>query len=156
MLRTLAGGVPVCLTVSLLDGLVLARSAFHHSINYRSVVVLGRAEEVTGEEEKRRALSALVEHVCPGRGREVRPPSEKELRATSVLVLTLGECSAKVRTGGPVDDEEDYARPCWAGVLPLRLQVGAPLPDARLAPGTEVPEYLRDYARPVLATSDAR
>ena len=132
MVGALAQGLPVCLTVTLLDGLVLARSAFHHSMNYRSVVVLGRAQEVTEPEEKRRALDAIVEHVAAGRSGEVRGPNEKELLATRVLSLPLSEVSAKVRTGPPIDDEEDYALPIWAGELPLRLVTEPPVPDPRL------------------------
>src|SRR5262245_13627883 len=139
MLRTLAGGVPVCLTVTLLDGLVLARSAFHHSMNYRSVVVLGTAVEVTDPAGKAAALDSIVEHVMRGRAAQVRPPNPVEMKATSVLELPIDEASAKVRTGPPVDDEEDYALPVWAGVLPLALVPGAPEPDERLAPGTAVP-----------------
>jgi len=130
------------------DGLVLARSAFHHSMNYRSVVVLGRARLVTDPEEKRAALEAVVEHVVPGRSREVRDPSERELRATSVLRLDLLEVSAKVRTGPPVDDPEDMDRPCWAGEIPLRLLAQAPLADPQLRAGVEPPPIARDYRRP--------
>jgi nitroimidazol reductase NimA-like FMN-containing flavoprotein (pyridoxamine 5'-phosphate oxidase superfamily) len=155
MLRGLARGIPACLTVTLVDGLVLARSAFHHSMNYRSVVVLGAAELVTDDDEKRRALDAIVEHVAPGRSAEVRGPNEKELKATSVLRLGLDECSAKVRTGGPVDDEEDYALPCWAGVLPLRLVAGQPLADSRLQPGTEISASIAAWARDFRAGSQS-
>ena len=147
MLRALAGGVPACLTVTLVDGLVLARSAYHHSMNYRSVLVLGQAELLTDDGEKRQALEAIVEHVAPGRSAEVRGPSPLELKGTSVLRMSLAECSAKVRTGGPVDDEEDYALPCWAGVVPLRLVPGAPEPDVRLRPGIEVSESIAELAR---------
>jgi nitroimidazol reductase NimA-like FMN-containing flavoprotein (pyridoxamine 5'-phosphate oxidase superfamily) len=136
MLRTLAGGVPACVTASLIDGLVLARSAFHHSMNYRSVVVLGNARPVQEPEEKRAALRAIVEHVASGRWDETRPPTEKEMRQTLVLALPLDEASAKIRTGMPIDDEEDYALPSWAGVVPLRLMALEPVPDPRLAPGT--------------------
>ena len=136
MLRTAAGGAPVCVTATLLDGLVLARSAFHHSMNYRSVVVLGRASLVEDLDEKRAALDAVVEHVAPGRSVEVRPPTPLELKGTSVLRLPIEEASGKMRTGPPADDDEDYALPVWAGVLPLSLQPGAPLADPRLAPGT--------------------
>lgn len=129
MLRALTGGVPVCVTVTILDGLVLARSAFHHSMNYRSVVILGTAVEVTNPEERFAALQAIVEHIRPGRWREVRLPNERELRATSVLRLPLEEVSAKVRSGPPLDDAEDLDRPCWAGVIPLRLLEGVPVPD---------------------------
>ena len=139
MLRSLKGGVEACVTVTLLDGLVLARSAFHHSMNYRSVVVFGKAREVTGE-EKRSALEGLVEHVVRGRSRDARPPNEIELKQTLVLALPLEEASAKIRTGGPVDDEEDYAMPIWAGVVPLKLTPGEPVADAGVT--VEVPEYL--------------
>jgi nitroimidazol reductase NimA-like FMN-containing flavoprotein (pyridoxamine 5'-phosphate oxidase superfamily) len=129
MLRTLRDGVPACVTVTILDGLVLARSTFHHSMNYRSVVVFGTAREVTDREEKLRALEAIVEHVVPGRTREARAPNEKELVATMVLAMPIAEASAKIRTGPPLDDEEDYALPVWAGVIPMRLVTGEPIPD---------------------------
>jgi len=148
MLKTLQGGVPVCLTATLVDGLVLARSAFHHSMNYRSVVVLGDAQAVTDDREKWDALHAIVEHVAPGRWREVREPSAKELAGTLVLRLPIEEASAKVRTGPPLDDEEDYALECWAGVLPLRLSPGAPLPDPRMPAGRPLPPSVARYARP--------
>ncbi|MFN8543687.1 MAG: pyridoxamine 5'-phosphate oxidase family protein [Candidatus Binatia bacterium] len=135
MLRTLAGGVPVCVTVTLLDGLVLARSAFHHSMNYRSVVLLGRATEVVDPDERLAALTAIVDHVVPARSAEVRPPSPKELRATRVLAVPLVEASAKVRTGPPLDDEEDLGLACWAGVIPLALAPGAPVPAPDLGAG---------------------
>lgn len=147
MLRSLRGGVEACVTVTLLDGLVLARSAFHHSMNYRSAVVFGTAREVTDADEKLRALDALVEHVAAGRSVDARPPNEKELRQTLVLALPIEEASAKVRTGGPVDDEEDYDLPIWAGVLPLRLVPQSPLPDERLRAGIPVPGYVDQYAR---------
>jgi hypothetical protein len=147
MLRTLAGGVPVCVTVSLIDGLVLARSAFHHSANYRSVVVLGTARPVDAPEERLLALRAISDHVLPGRWDDVREPNAKELKATSVLGLPIEEASAKVRTGPPGDDEEDYARDCWAGVLPLRLVAGEPIPDPRLRAGIPVPPSVATYAR---------
>jgi nitroimidazol reductase NimA-like FMN-containing flavoprotein (pyridoxamine 5'-phosphate oxidase superfamily) len=130
MLRTLRDGVEACVTVTLIDGLVLARSAFHHSMNYRSVVVFGTAREVNGE-EKERSLQRLVEHIHPGRSAEVRPPNEIELKQTLVLALPLEEASAKLRAGGPVDDEEDYALPVWAGVVPLTLTRGEPIADER-------------------------
>jgi nitroimidazol reductase NimA-like FMN-containing flavoprotein (pyridoxamine 5'-phosphate oxidase superfamily) len=148
MLKTLQGGVPVCLTATLVDGLVLARSAFHHSMNYRSVVVLGDAIAVTEEGEKWDALHAIVEHVAPGRWSEVREPSPKELAGTLVLRLPIEEASAKVRTGPPLDDEEDYALECWAGVLPLRLTPGAPVPDPRMPEGRRLPASVTGYARP--------
>ncbi len=124
--RTLAAGAPACLTVTLVDGLVLAKSAFHHSVNYRSVVVLGRMTLVTGEAERRAALDALVEGLVPGRTADARGPNAKELKATQVLAMPLDEASAKVRTGGPVDDPDDLALPAWAGVIPLDLTPGAP------------------------------
>ena len=142
MLRSLRDGVDACVTVTLLDGLVLARSAFHHSMNFRSVVVLGRAREVTGD-EKIRALAGLVEHVVPGRNADVRPPNATELKQTLVLALPIDEASAKIRTGPPLDDEEDYTLPIWAGVVPLRLVPGEPLGDDRLLPGVALPDYLR-------------
>jgi nitroimidazol reductase NimA-like FMN-containing flavoprotein (pyridoxamine 5'-phosphate oxidase superfamily) len=148
MLKTLQGGVPVCLTATLLDGLVLARSAFHHSMNYRSVVVLGDAQAVTDDREKWDALHAIVEHVAPGRWSEVREPSAKELAGTLVLRLPIAEASAKVRTGPPLDDEEDYALECWAGVLPLRLTPGTPLPDPKMPAGRPLPPSVTGYARP--------
>jgi uncharacterized protein len=148
MLKTLQGGVPVCLTATLVDGLVLARSAFHHSMNYRSVVVLGDAIAVTEEGEKWDALHAIVEHVAPGRWSEVREPSPKELAGTLVLRLPIEEASAKVRTGPPLDDEEDYALECWAGVLPLRLTPGTPVPDPRMPEGRPLPASVTGYARP--------
>jgi nitroimidazol reductase NimA-like FMN-containing flavoprotein (pyridoxamine 5'-phosphate oxidase superfamily) len=129
MLRTLRGGVDACVTVTLLDGLVLARSAFHHSMNYRSVVVLGKGREVADREEKLRALDALVEHVVPGRAAIVRPPNELEIKQTLVVALPLSEASAKVRTGPPVDDEADYALDVWAGVVPVALVKGEPVKD---------------------------
>jgi uncharacterized protein len=132
-LRVLGSGLPACITVTLLDGLVLARSAFHHSMNYRSVVVLGTALEVVGEDEKRAALDALVERVSPGRTRVVRGPNAKELLATSVLRMPIEEASAKVRTGPPIDDEEDLTIACWAGVIPLRLESGVPVADGELS-----------------------
>jgi nitroimidazol reductase NimA-like FMN-containing flavoprotein (pyridoxamine 5'-phosphate oxidase superfamily) len=145
MLRSLRDGIDACVTVTLLDGLVLARSAFHHSMNYRSVVVLGRATEVT-REEKVRALEGVVEHVMPGRSADVRPPNDIELKQTLVLALPITEASAKIRTGPPLDDEEDYALPVWAGVVPLRLTPGEPVADERLPAGVGVPEYI-DGAR---------
>jgi len=148
MLRKLSEGVDVCLTVTLLDGLVLARSAFHHSMNYRSVVVLGKARLVTEDAEKGAALDAIVEHVVPGRGRDVRGPSESELRATSVLRLDLVEVSAKTRSGPPSDDEDDLALPCWAGVIPLRLTPGAPIADSYTPAGQPTPTQVERYERP--------
>ncbi|MGQ4330724.1 pyridoxamine 5'-phosphate oxidase family protein [Streptomyces hayashii] len=135
-------GLPVCLTVTHVDGLVLARSAFHHSINYRSVVVHGTAYDVTDPQEKRAVLDALVDHVVPGRVADSRPANRKELAATAVIRLDLGEVSAKTRTGGVNDEPEDLALPHWAGVVPLRKGYDAPLPETDLAPGVELPDYL--------------
>ncbi|MFB6790873.1 pyridoxamine 5'-phosphate oxidase family protein [Streptomyces olivaceus] len=135
-------GLPVCLTVTHVDALVLARSAFHHSINYRSVVGHGTAYEVTDPEERRTALDALVDQVVPGRSRDSRPASRKELAATAVIRLDLDEVSAKLRTGGVNDEPEDLALPHWAGLVPLRKGYGAPVADPGLAPGTTVPDYL--------------
>ncbi len=132
MLRALGEGAPLCVEVTLVDGLVLARSAFHHSMNYRSVVVLGQGRLVTDPTEKNDALACFTNHIVPGRWEEVRVPNEQELKATTVLAMDLNEVSAKVRTGPPIDDEEDYAIPVWAGVVPLRTEVGEPVPDARL------------------------
>ena len=143
MLRNLKQGADACVTVTLLDGLVLARSAFHHSMNYRSAVIFGKAEEVTDREEKLRVLAALVEHVCRGRSADVRGPNEVELKQTIVLRLPIAEASAKVRTGPPKDDEEDYALPIWAGVLPLTVTPGAAVPDNTLA----TPDYVTRYRR---------
>jgi nitroimidazol reductase NimA-like FMN-containing flavoprotein (pyridoxamine 5'-phosphate oxidase superfamily) len=147
-LRAMRAGAPVCLTVSLLDGLVLARAAMHHSANYRSAMLLGTARVIDSPAEKLTALEAIVEHIVPGRWAEVRRPDEKELKATSVLALPIEEASAKVRTGPPVDDEPDYALAVWAGVIPLSNLAGEPQPDARLAPGTPLPESAANYRRP--------
>jgi uncharacterized protein len=143
MLRTLAQTVPVCITVTLLDGLVLARSAFHHSLNYRSVVMIGNARLVDDEDEKMRALHLITNHVVPARWEEARTPNERELRQSSVLALPLEEVSAKIRSGPPVDDDEDYALPIWAGVVPVETRLGNPINDGRLLPG--VPDI--DLAR---------
>lgn len=147
MLRTLSDGVDVCLSVTLIDGLVLARSAFNHSMNYRSVVVLGRARPVDDRDEKLAALLALSEHFIRGRWQDVREPTESELRQTTVLSLPIDEASAKIRTGPPIDDEEDYALNVWAGVIPLKLVAGDPVPDPRLAEGVAVPNYASRYKR---------
>ena len=147
MLRTLGQGIDICLTVTLIDGLVLARSAFHHSMNYRSVVVFGRAALVDEREEKLAALRALSEHMIPGRWDDVREPSERELQLTTVLTLPLVEASVKVRTGPPLDDEEDYELDVWAGVIPLRLIANAPTSDPRLPAGIDPPSYVIDYSR---------
>jgi nitroimidazol reductase NimA-like FMN-containing flavoprotein (pyridoxamine 5'-phosphate oxidase superfamily) len=147
MLNTLSGGVPVCVTVTHVDGLVLARSAFHHSVNYRSVVILGKAQLVEDPAEKMEALRIFTEHVMKGRWNDVRIPTEQELKATTVLSLPLEEVSAKVRTGGPIDDEPDYALPVWAGVLPLETVAKTPLPDAQRKNDPPIPEYLKNYKR---------
>jgi nitroimidazol reductase NimA-like FMN-containing flavoprotein (pyridoxamine 5'-phosphate oxidase superfamily) len=147
MLKTLGVGVPVCVTVTLVDGLVLARSAFHHSVNYRSVVILGMARLVEDAAEKMEALRIFTDHVMKGRWNDVRQPTEQELKATIVLALPLEEVSAKVRTGGPIDDEVDYALPVWAGVLPLETTAKDPIPDAQRKNDPPVPEYLKNYSR---------
>jgi nitroimidazol reductase NimA-like FMN-containing flavoprotein (pyridoxamine 5'-phosphate oxidase superfamily) len=137
----------VCVTVTLLDGIVLARSAFHHSFQYRSVMVLGRTQLVTDVSEKEAALDALVEHFMPGRTADARRGSRRELAATAVLGVPLEEVSAKVRTGDPKDDDEDYALPVWAGILPLALTPGDPVPDSRLDPAIALPAYVKDWQR---------
>jgi len=147
MLRQMKESVPVCITVTLLDGLVLARSIFNHSMNYRSVVVLGKAILVDDPAEKLAALRLLSEHILPGRWEESRLPNERELKATSVLRVPIEEFSAKVRVGPVVDDEEDYSFPTWAGVVPLEMVAGTPVDDARLLPGRVVPAYARNYTR---------
>jgi hypothetical protein len=148
MLRTLKESINVCITVTLVDGLVLARSAFHHSMNYRSVVVFGKASVVQDAEEKLKALYAFCEHVVPGRWESVRQPSPNELAGTLVLSVPLLEVSAKVRTGPPIDDEADYDLPVWAGEIPLRLVAAAPIDDPRLTAGIVPPSHVRDYVRP--------
>jgi len=145
MLRNLGQGVPACITVTLVDGLVLARSVFNHSMNYRSVVILGMATLVDDPAEKLAALRAISEHIIPHRWDDSRQPNEKELKATSVLRLPINEFSAKVRVGPPVDDEEDYAFPTWAGVIPLEITTGAAIPDDRCK--QELPAYLKNYTR---------
>ena len=147
MLRHLETGVAACVTVTLVDGIVLARSAFHHSMNYRSVVAFGTARKIADAEAKTRALRVISEHVMPGRWQEARWPSEKELKATAVLEFGIEEASAKLRTGPPLDEEADYALPVWAGVLPLRLESKEPVADPRLQPGVAAPEYVLRYRR---------
>jgi nitroimidazol reductase NimA-like FMN-containing flavoprotein (pyridoxamine 5'-phosphate oxidase superfamily) len=141
-------GMEVCVTVTLLDGLVLARSAFHHSMNYRSVMALGRTRAVRDPQEKEAALRALVDHIVPGRSDQVRGADRRELAATAVLALPLDEVSAKVRTGPPVDDDPDYDLPYWAGVLPLTLTPGDPVPDPVLDPAVPPPDHVATWARP--------
>jgi len=147
MLRQMKDGVPVCVTVTLLDGLVLARSVFNHSMNYRSVVILGKATLVDDPEEKLAALRALSEHILPGRWDDARQPNERELKATSVLRLPIEEFSAKVRTGPAIDDEEDYSFPTWAGVVPLEIEAGVPIRDQRLDAARDVPQYIKTFLR---------
>ena len=149
MLRTLSGGLDACVTVTIVDGLVLARSAFHHSMNYRSVLVFGRATLVDDPKEKYDALVALSEHIVKGRWADVREPTEEEMIQTTVLSLPIEEASAKIRTGPPLDDEEDYALPIWAGVVPLKLVAGEPVNDPRLPAEIPVPEYATHYKRNV-------
>ena len=142
MLRELEAGVAACVTVTLVDGLVLARSAFHHSMNYRSVMAFGTARKIEDASEKNAALRVISEHLLKGRWDAVRAPYENELKQTGVLEFVIEEASAKVRTGPPLDDEEDYALPIWAGVLPLRLMAGAPVRDERVAAGVEAPAHV--------------
>ncbi len=145
MLRSLVSGIEVCVTVTLLDGLVLARSAFHHSMNFRSVVIFGTATKVENTDQKLEALQAFTEHIVPGRWAEVRLPSRQELQGTLVLSLPLTEASAKVRTGPPVDEEADYNLPVWAGVIPLKLAADEAIADPRLHSGIALPDYVQNY-----------
>jgi nitroimidazol reductase NimA-like FMN-containing flavoprotein (pyridoxamine 5'-phosphate oxidase superfamily) len=147
MLRSLSNGLDACVTVTIVDGLVLARSAFHHSMNYRSVLVFGHAVLVDDPKEKYEALVALSEHIVRGRWADVREPNEQEMIQTTVLCLPMEEASAKIRTGPPLDDEEDYALPMWAGIVPLKLVAGQPINDPRLPNGIEVPPYALHYKR---------
>ena len=147
-LKALADGTPCCLTVTLADGLVLARAAQHHSLNYRSVMVLGTASEVTDPEVKQRALRAVVEHIAPGRPDHVRGPNETELRSTKVLSMPIEEASAKVRTGPPLDEDADLELPYWAGVLPLGMGTGDPIPAPDLSEDLLVPEHVANWERP--------
>jgi nitroimidazol reductase NimA-like FMN-containing flavoprotein (pyridoxamine 5'-phosphate oxidase superfamily) len=155
MLRTMAQGIDVCVTVTIVDGLVLARSAFHHSMNYRSVVIFGTARPVEGLDDRRDVLHALSDHLIKGRWEEVRPPTPAELKQTLVLSLPINEASAKVRTGPPRDDEEDYSLPVWAGVLPLSLTPAAPVADERLLAGTKPPDHVQRYAGPGTARPES-
>lgn len=147
MMRALAWELDVCVTVTLIDGLVLARSAFHHSMNYRSVVIFGTAQIIKDEQEKFEALRAFTEHVVPNRWPEIRPPNEQELKATTVLSLPITEASAKIRTGSPVDDDEDYALNVWAGVLPLGMTAGTPIDDGRVKENIQLPDHILNYKR---------
>lgn len=146
LLKVIETGAEVCITVTIVDGIVLARSAFHHSINYRSVVVFGRGAIVTEPGQKMAALAAITEHIAPGRWAEVRQPSQQELDATTVVAVPIASASAKMRSGPPLDDEADYALPIWAGVLPLALVSGAPEPDPRLQAGIPMPPSVRESA----------
>lgn len=148
LMRALRDGAEICFSVTHLDALVLARSAFHTSVNYRSVVAFGRCLEVRDPDEKLDALRAVVEHAVPGRWKDVRQPNESEMRQTMVLRLAIDEASAKIRTGGPLDDDDDYSLDCWAGRIPLQLTPGAPLDDDRLLEGVVAPGYAVRYGRP--------
>jgi len=148
LIRQLADGIPACVTVTLLDGLVLARSAFHHSMNYRSVVAFGTARRILGEAEKRLALDVLVEHLVPGRTQDARRPNDAELKGTEMLEMPMEEASAKVRTGPPKDEPEDMEMDIWAGVIPLVQQAATALPDPEMPPGREAPDYVVHYRRP--------
>ncbi|MEO8398568.1 MAG: pyridoxamine 5'-phosphate oxidase family protein [Ignavibacteriaceae bacterium] len=147
MLKALKNGIDICLTVTLIDGIVLARSAFHHSINYRSVVAFGKAEEIFDQAEKTKALKIISNHIIPGRWEDVRKPNDKELNATAVFSLDINEASAKIRVGNPIDDEEDINLKVWAGVLPLKIIAGNPIPDAILNYEMPVPLYLKNYKK---------
>lgn len=148
LMRQLAGGVPACVTVTLLDGLVLARSAFHHSMNYRSVVAFGTARRIIGEAEKHRALDELVEHLVPGRTQDARRANDPELKGTEVLEMPMDEATAKVRIGPPKDEPEDMDMPIWAGVIPLEQHIGTALADPEMPAGREAPDYVVRYRRP--------
>lgn len=147
LLKHIAAGHPVCVEATIVDGLVLARSVFHHSVNYRSVVLFGRGRTIVEEQEKLAALKAITDHLIPGRWQETRPPNRKELNATSVVSIEIDEASAKVRMGPPVDDQQDYALPVWAGVLPLREAVLTPVRDELLPENIPLPEYIVGYSR---------
>jgi nitroimidazol reductase NimA-like FMN-containing flavoprotein (pyridoxamine 5'-phosphate oxidase superfamily) len=148
MLGIAAGGAEICVTVTMIDGLVLARSAFHHSVNYRSAVIFGRAVRVDDRAQKLAAMRALVEHVAPGRWAGTREPNEKEIAATLILEMPIAEASAKIRTGGPIDDAADYALPHWAGVIPLTLAASVAIADARLARSIPLPAHVAQYRTP--------
>ena len=156
MLRDLETGIPTCVTVTLVDGLVLSRSAFDHSMNYRSIVAFGTARKVVDPEQKVNALRVISEHLIAGRWAEVRGPSEKELKATTVLEFSIDEASAKVRSGPPLDDESDYKLPVWAGVLPLEIKSRSPIPDDKLSKGVTLPDYVRHYDERLAGHSQIR
>jgi nitroimidazol reductase NimA-like FMN-containing flavoprotein (pyridoxamine 5'-phosphate oxidase superfamily) len=147
MLEAVANGTRVCVTVTHLDGLVAARSGFHHSINYRSVMLFGRPRRIDDPDRKRAALDAFVDRLYPTRVHDIRPPTPRELKATSVVVMTIDEASAKIRSGSPLDDEEDYALPVWAGVIPVETRFATPIADARLPRNTPLPAYLTRLVR---------
>lgn len=147
LLNHIQAGNEVCITVTLVDGLVLARSVFHHSMNYRSVVLFGKGEIVSSKEEKLKALEIITEHVMPGRWKDARGPNEKELASTTVVSIPIESASAKIRTGPPIDDDEDYSLPVWAGILPLIQRVLPPEDDPDLGDGISLPEYIVDYCR---------
>lgn len=147
MLQTLEKGIDICVTATLLDGIVIARSLFHHEMNYRSVVLFGRAILVEGEEEKMHALKVLSEQIIPGRWEQARKPTLQEVKATTVLVFPIKEGSAKIRSGEPHDNAEDYVLPIWAGQLPLKLTAGVPIPDSKLSPDITLPKNLTNYHR---------
>ena len=148
LLKHVQTGAPICVAITLLDGLVVARSVFHNSMNYRSVVLFGQGHVIEGKEERLRALEVLTEHVVPGRWRDARPPNRKELNATTVVALPIESATAKLRAGPPGDDEEDYALPIWAGVIPMGQVFGAAQDDPRLADGIATPDYIQGYRRP--------
>ena len=147
LLKHIEAGNEICVAITLLDGVVLARSAFHHSLNYRSVVLFGKGEIITDDVLKTEALRTITEHIVRGRWQETRPPNPKELKVTTVVAVGIEEASAKVRTGGPIDEEADYALPFWAGVVPLRMVAGAPVDDDKLTPGASAPSYAASYRR---------
>lgn len=147
LMRHIEAGGEVCIAITLVDGIVLARSVFHHSVNYRSVVIFGRGEVITGDEARMQALQAFTERLIPGRWDDARPPNRVEFKQTAILAVSIDSASAKVRSGPPGDEEEDIDLPVWAGVLPVQQLFGPPLPDLRLKPGVEVPDYVRDYRR---------
>ncbi len=147
MMREMSKGIDICVTVTLLDGLVLARSAFHHSMNYRSVVIFGTAKLVKNEAEKHEALRLFTEHIIPNRWEEIRAPNSKELKGTTVLKLEINEASAKIRTGDPIDDDEDYELNIWAGVIPLKIEADKPIDDKKLPKGIKPPNYALNYSR---------
>jgi hypothetical protein len=152
----LESGIPACVTVTLVDGLVLSRSAFDHSVNYRSIVAFGTAREVVDPEQKVKSLRVISEHLIAGRWAEVRGPSQKELKPTMVLEFSIEEASPKVRNGPPLDDESDYGVPVWAGVLPLEIRSLPPIPDDKLVEGITVPDYIRRYGTLLSGHSEAR